>query len=385
MDFELSGELRALKANLREFVDEELIPIELETCREPKLAPQLRERLEQRAKARGLWQLDVPVEFGGKGFGLLANVIVWSEMSRTVALPPRGPGILGPEVRPLLYELNDAQKEKYLYPVIRGEKKACFAQTEPQAGTDPANMKTTAVRDGNDYVINGTKWYIGHADIADFCQLVAATDPEKKARGGISLFLVDMDTPGVKVTREIKTMVRERPYEIVFENARVPASNLVGEEGQGFRLAQQWITAGRVRHAARGMGVIERCLDLAARRALERETFGRPLSDRQAVQWMIVDMYQTLYQLRLMTYDTATRSERGEDVRRESYMCKYFGDESSFKAADRCMEIYGALGITTDMPIETFWREQRTFIITEGAPEVLRTTLARHIFSDYAG
>lgn len=384
MDYELPAELKDLQARARRFVDEELIPIELETCRDAKIAPALRARLEAKAQEHGLWRLDVPAEFGGRGLGLLANVVVWSEMARTVALPPRGPGVLGPEVRPLLYELNPEQRERYLYPVLRGEKKACFAQTEPNAGTDPASMATSAVRDGDAYVINGSKWYIGHADIADFVQLVAVTDPVKRARGGISVFLVDMDSPGVSIVREIPTMFREKPYELRFENVRVPAANLVGEEGQGFGLAQGWITAGRVRHAARALGVIARCLELAATRALERRTFGAPLSERQAVQWMIVDMYQDLHTLRLTTYDTAARSERGEDVRRESYMCKYMGDEAAFKAADRCMQIYGALGLTTDLPIETFWREQRGFMITEGATEVLKTTLARHIFRDYA-
>lgn len=385
MDFELPDELKALRDDVRRFVDEELIPIELETSGEGKVAPALRAQLEAKAKALGLWQVDVPREFGGRGFGLLANVVVWSEMGRTVALPPRGPGVFGPEVRPLLYALNESQRERYLYPALRGERISCFAQTEPQAGTDPANMKTTAVRDGDAYVINGTKWFIGHADIADFIQLVAATDLEKKARGGISVFLVDMDSPGVRIVREIKTMMRERPFELAFENVRVPAENLIGEEGQGFGLAQQWITAGRIRHAARAMGVIDRCLELAAKRALSRETFGQPLAQRQSVQWMIVDMYQNLHQLRLMTYQAAAKAERGEDIRRESYLCKYAGDEAAFSAADRCMQIHGALGLTTDLPIQTFWHDQRSFLITEGATEVLKTTLARHILRDYGG
>jgi alkylation response protein AidB-like acyl-CoA dehydrogenase len=216
----------------------------------------------------------------------LARTVIFEELGRSIALPPRNRGAMGPG--PILLRLTEPQRERFLYPALRGEKFACFAQTEPGAGGDPAAMETTAVLDGDVYVVNGTKRFIGFVDETDFVQLFASTDRSKGARG---------------------------------------------------------VTA-----------------------------FGAPLAQRQSIQWMLVDMYLTLKQLRLMTYQTALRYDRGEDVRHDSYMCKYFGDESSFTAADRCMQIHGGIGLTTDFPIETFWRDQRSFTITEGPTEILKMT-----------
>jgi acyl-CoA dehydrogenase len=274
-------------------------------------------------------------------------------------------------------------KEKYLLPALRGEKKACFAQTEPDAGSDPGGMRTVAVRDGDHYVINGVKRFISHAKDADFMQLMAATDRAKGSHGGISCFIVDMDTPGVKLTTQYKTMMGDEPWEIVLENVRVPVSHLVGKEGDGFRHAQQWLNAGRVRHGASALGVTERCLELATSYAKQRSTFGRPLSDRQSIQWMLADMYVELQAGRLLVYKAATRLDRGEDAREDAYVCKYFCDEMAFKAADMCMQIHGGIGLTTDLPIEKFWRQRRSFRITEGASEVMKMVIARHVLKAY--
>lgn len=383
MNFELPEELRLLKDNVRRFVDRELIPIEREVCTDNKIKPQMRELLEGKAKALGLWLYDVPQEYGGQGLGLLAKVVVWSELGRTIALPTRNASIFGPNVSPILYYLDAEQKERYLLPVIRGEKKACFAQTEADAGGDPGSMRTTAVRDGGDYVINGTKRFITGADEADFAQVFAVTDPEKGSRGGISGFLVDMDTSGIKLLRAQEMVMDDRPWEIALEDVRVPISNLIGEEGEGFKFAQNWISAGRIRHGARGMGVIERCLELGVGYAKQRITFGNPLAERQAVQWMLVDMHTELHQLTLMVHHAAWKADRGEDIRYDAYMCKYFGDTKSYEAADRCMQIHGGIGLTMDLPIERMWRDQRSFVITEGPTEILKMALARHVLRKY--
>jgi acyl-CoA dehydrogenase len=383
LNFDLPDELRMLKETVRKFVDRELIPIERQVSVGNKIRSELKGSLEAKAKELGLWLFDVPVEYGGQGLGLLAKVVVWSELGRTIALPTRNAAIFGPAVSPILYFLNDEQKERYLYPVIRGEKKACFMQTEPDAGGDPGGMRTTAVRDGDTYVINGTKRFITAADEADFAQVIAATDRAKGSHGGISAFLVDMKTPGVKLLRAQETMMDDRPWEVALDNVRVPVANRIGEEGEGFKHAQNWINAGRIRHGARGMGVIERCLELGAKYAKQRVTFGRPLAERQAVQWMLVDMFTELHQLRLMVHHAAWKYDRGEDIRTEAYMCKYFGDTKSFEAADRCMQIHGGIGLTTDLPIERMWRDQRSFVITEGPTEILKMTLARHVLRQY--
>jgi acyl-CoA dehydrogenase len=327
----------------------------------------------------------VPPEFGGQAGDMLSKIVIWQELGRSIAIPPRRTGVFGPDPGPILYHLRDDQREKYLWPVLRGEKRCAFAQTEPGAGADPAGMATTAVRDGDSYVINGRKRFIGFGDEADFLQVVALTDTTKRARGGISTFLVDADTPGFRVVRRLETMMIDRPVELEFNNVRVPAENLIGKEGDGFRLAQSWITEGRLaRHGARGAGVIERCLELGVRYAGERSPFGEKLADRQSIQFMLVDMYQHLYQLRLMLYDVGRRYDAGEDVRTESYMCKYFADESAFHAADRCMQMHGAIGLTTDYPIENFWKQARSFVITEGPTEVLKMVVARKVFEEFA-
>jgi acyl-CoA dehydrogenase len=363
-----------------------MIPIERQTTLEggEKLKPEYYERFCKRAKELGFWKMHIPEEFGGAGLSVLACSLVEQELSRSIALPARGMGgIVGPSVRAILYSLKGDMKEKYLLPALRGEKTACFAQTEPDAGSDPGGMRTVAVRDGDHYIINGVKRFISHAGDADFMQLMAATDRTKGSHGGISCFIVDMDTPGVKLTAQYSTMMGDRPWEIVLENVRVPASHRVGEEGEGFRHAQQWLGAGRVRHGARALGVTERCLELGASYAKQRSTFGRPLADRQAVQWMLADMYIELEAARLLVYKAATRLDKGEDARQDAYVCKYFCDEMAFRAADMCMQIHGGIALTTDLPIEKFWRQQRSFRITEGASEVMKMVIARHVLKTY--
>ena len=385
MDHQLPEELRLLQETVRRFVDRELIPIERESMEGSKLRPDIHADLVEKAKAVGLWLYDVPEEYGGQGLGLLARTVVWAELARTVALPSRNANIFGPIVSPILYYLNDEQKERYLHPVLRGELRHCFAQTEPDAGGDPGGMRTTAARDGDHYVINGVKRFITGAGEADFAQVIAATDREKGSRGGISAFLVDMETPGVKLLRQQETMMHDRPWEIAFEDVRVPVENMIGGEGEGFRFAQNWISAGRIRHGARGVGVIERCLELGASYARQRETFGERLSERQAVQWMLVDSYADLHMLRLMVRNAAAKHDAGEDIRYDAYLVKYFGDTKSFEAADKCMQIHGGLGLTTDLPIERMWRDQRSFVITEGPTEILKMALARHVLRQYGG
>jgi acyl-CoA dehydrogenase len=286
-------------------------------------------------------------------------------------------------VRAILCALKGDMREKYLFPVLRGERHGCFAQTEPDAGSDPGSMRTTAVRDGNFYVINGTKRFITRAEYADFAQVMAATDRAKGSHGGISCFIVDMNTPGVKITARHETMMGDRPCEILFDNVRIPASHLVGEEGGGFKLGQKFLGAGRILHCARSLGVAERCLEMSVSYAKQRVTFGKPLSERQAIQFMLVDAYTEMKAARLMIYEAATKMDAGEDVRVDLYVMKGFVDEMAFRVVDRCMQIHGGIGLTTELPIEKFWRQQRGFCITEGVTEVMKMATARHILNTY--
>ena len=380
MDIELPEDIQMLRDTMRKFVDRELIPIETRARSGGELKPEYRSPLEKKAKDLGFWLLDAPVEVGGQGLSLLALAAVWQELARTTALPPRGPGIFGPDVRSILLSLNPEQKERYLHPVLRGEKNTCFAQTEPDAGSDPGGMRTTAVRQGDHYVINGSKRFILHARHADFIQLVAATDREKGSRGGLSVFLVDMNTPGVTLGGSTRHMMGEVTEELSFDNVKVPVENRVGEEGDGMKLAQAWIGSSRVFQAARGLGVAQRCLELMTTYANQRVTFGRPLAARQAVQFMVADIYTQFHAGQALTYRTAARIDQGIAARQEAMMIKIFCTELGFHAADRCMQMFGGTGLTEELPIEQMWRDSRSFMITGGSVEVMRSALARAIF-----
>jgi len=384
MDFSLPDEFRMLKDQMRRFVNTQIIPHEresLEDCDE--LKPEWKKKFVAGAKELGIWMLEVPEEYGGVGLSLVGRAVVWQELARTIGLPSRGETITGPTVRHILYSLTGEMKEKYLLPVLRGEKRSCFAQTEPDAGSDPGGMRTTAVREGDHYVINGTKRYISGADKANFMQLMAATDRSKGSHGGISCFIVDMNTPGVKLGTRYQTMMGDAPWEIVLDNVRIPVSHRVGDEGDGFKLAQKWLGAGRVKHGARALGVAERCLELATSYAKQRETFGKLLSERQGIQWKLADIYIELEAARLLVFQAASKLDAGEDARTDAYVCKYFADEMAFRAADVCMQIHGGMGLMTDLPIEKMWRQQSSYRITEGASEVMQMVIARHVLKTY--
>ncbi|MBB6262583.1 acyl-CoA dehydrogenase [Paenochrobactrum gallinarii] len=383
MDFQLPEELNLFRETLRRFVDRELIPHEGQTMVDGRVTDQMHALISQKAQDAGIWMLEVPEKYGGQELGALALTVFWEEISRTTALPPRDQTVFGPMVGPILLGLNGDLADRYLYPVLRGEKRTCFAQTEPAAGADPAGIKTKAIREGDFYRLNGSKHFITDAVRADFAQVIVSTTPGTGAKG-ISCLLVDMATAGVTLSRPQQTMMGEQTHEINFDDVLVPVENLVGGEGRGFALAQSWITLGRIRHAARACGVAERCLELAAIHARQRQTFGVPLSERQMVQQMLADSFIELHATRLMMRAAAQGLDDGQDIRHQAYMCKIYGDEMSFRVADRCMQIHGALGLTPDLPIEQFWRDQRAMRITEGPSEVLRVQVAKYVLQHYA-
>src|SRR5882757_3315015 len=372
-----------LRDMVRRFVDEELIPIEGKSLDGQKLKPEIEAKLTARCKELGLWQIDVPEEHGGQGLGQVGRVIFWSEIGRTVALPPRSVRIFGPDIRAPLYALEGEMRERYFGPTIRGERETCFAQTEPDAGSDPGSMRTTAVRDGDHYVINGVKRFISGAERADIIILMAATDRSKGSRGGISCFVFDKDTPGVKLTHSYHTLTDENPWEIVFDNVRIHKDHLVGQEGRGFSLGQKWLGAGRIKQGARALGATRRCLEMASSYAKQRVTFGRALSDRQAIQWRLVDTYVALEAATLLVHHAAACLDRGEDDRNQAYLVKLYCTEMAWQAADMCLQVHGGIGLTTDLPVERFWRDQRSHMITEGTPEIMRMALARHVLDTF--
>jgi acyl-CoA dehydrogenase len=380
MDFELSEELALLRATVREFVERELIPIELSVQDAEETPDEVLAPLQAKTKKLGLWLIDVPEELGGAGLGLLARCVVGEEVARSVALPFRGNFLFGPTLSPVLLDCNEDQRERYVFPLLRGEKRSCFAQTEPDAGTDPSSMQTRAVWDGSSWVLNGVKRFITLAHRADFATVLAVTDPEAPRGRRISCFIVDLDSPGVQLVRTWPTMMGDAPWEIVFEDVRVPAANLVGQQGGGFALGQRFLTVGRVYgHGAVPVGIAQRALELAMDYAKSRITFGQPLAERQAVQFMIADSAIEIHAARLLVHRCAWRYDQGLDTRDESYMVKVFCAEMVDRVIDRAIQIHGSIGLTTELPLERWYRQMRSIRITEGATEVMRWRLARNL------
>lgn len=383
MDFDLPEEVTLLKQTVRRFVDEELIPIEMKTIEGPSLKPEYREALTRKTKDLGLWLLTTPAEYGGQGLSVLELAGFWEEVSRTVALPSRSHQIFGPSVSPILFRLTPEMKERYLFPVLRGEKKSTLAQSEPGAGSDPGGMRTSAVRHGDHYVINGNKIWIPFADTATFYQVVAVTDKDKGSRGGLSVFLVDADTPGIKITGRTEHMMGDVTFEIAFDDVRVPVENMVGAEGDGMKHAQGFINTNRIHQACHGLGVAQRCLEMITSYTQQRVTFGRPVADRQAAQFTVTDLYIKHQLAQMLVYRTAWRLDKGVAARHEPYMAKLYCTELGFEAADRCLQFHGAMGLSKDMPIEQLWRRSRSYMITGGPVEIMRTVIARHVYKQF--
>jgi acyl-CoA dehydrogenase len=382
VDFDLPAEIRMIRDVVHTWVEREMIPLERTVPPGDELPQGIASRLRAQAKDLGLWALDVPEAFGGQGMGLLTMAVVWEELARTTLLPERGGSPIGDYSWGVLYSGTPEQQERWLKPLIAGDLRCAFAQTEPNAGSDPGSMSATAARRDGGYVLNGRKLFISNAAEADFIQVFALTDREKRQHGGVSCFIVERGTPGLQIVRKIDLMVEDRPCEVVLDNVFVPESHRVGAEGEGFVLAQKGLVNGRIKHGARAVGRARRALELAIDYARQRSTFGRPLADRQAIQWMIVDSATDMRLTQRLVWETAWRHDRGEGVRVEAAMCKMFGDEMAFRVIDRALQIHGGMGLSKELPLEHLWRQQRSMRITEGATEVQKWFIARAIFRD---
>lgn len=382
MEFTVPEEYEALRRRVRAFVERELLPLERTLPEAPDLPDDLRRQLQEKAKAEGLWALDVRREFGGQGLPNLGMVMVWEELGRSTVPPLRAPSVLTPRIG-ALYHCTPEQRERFLDPIVRGEKRTAFALTEPWGGSDAAgNMRTRAVRDGDHWVLTGRKVFVGGADKADVVQVFALTDPEKRARGGITCFLVERGTPGFRLGRQFQLMVADSPWELIFEECRVPHANVLGPVGEGFRLAQQHLTRDRIFHGAKAVGMAERALELAIDYARDRVTFGAPIAERQAVQWMFAESAMEIHATRLMTYHAAWKLDQGLDVRQEASIVKAFGTEMLGRVTDRALQVFGAIGLSKDLPIERMFRDARSRRIGEGTSEIQRMVIARTLLRD---
>jgi acyl-CoA dehydrogenase len=383
LDFELAEEHRMLKELVGHFVRDELMPLEGKVLEREAQGGGLgleegdRKRLDKISKDLGLWGLDAPEDIGGADLPNLAMVGVEEELGRTVTpytLPPDSPNL-----RMLMATVNERQRALYLEPYVRGETISAIGISEPGAGGDPAGMTTRAERDGDDWVINGRKIWISRAAEADFTILMALTDKEKRARGGISAFLVDKGTPGFNVLRRIPMVGGAVTYEIALEDCRVEGWKLLGTEGNGFAPMQLRLGTRRIQMAAWSVGMAQRALDMIIDYAPQRVTFGVPLSERQAIQWWVAEAATKIHATRLMVYDCAWKLDQKRDVRLEISMIKWFATEMAWEVVDHAMQTFGAMGMTKELPLQQMAAKLRTMRIYDGPTEVHKWVVARNL------
>jgi alkylation response protein AidB-like acyl-CoA dehydrogenase len=383
MHFELEDEHRMLKELVGNFVRDRLLPLEaVVLAREADgkgayLTAEEQAGLDVVTRDLGLWGLDAPEDVGGMNLPMVAMVGVEEEIGRTVTpftLPPDSPNL-----KMLAATVDERQREAYLVPHVRDGTISAIGISEPGAGSDPAMMTTRAVRDGDDWIINGRKIWISRAAEADFTILMAVTDKEKGARGGISAFLVDRDAPGFKVARKIPMIGGQPTYEIELENCRVPGWKLLGSEGNGFAPMQLRLGTRRTQMAAWSIGMAQRALDMVLEYAPQRKTFGLPLSERQAVQFWVAEAATKIHAARLMVYDCAWKLDQGRDVRQEISMIKWYATEMAYEVVDNAMQAFGGMGMTRELPLHLMAAKLRTMRIYDGPTEIHKWVVARNL------
>lgn len=391
MDFTIPDHVQDITRRVRQFVDDEVIPVEkaLRRSGEALTVDQLQE-LRRKAKAAGLWAPTMPPDMGGMGLTLQEIVPVFETAGRSL-LGPLSIHCAAPDegnMHLLHLFASDEQRERYLKPLVAGETFSGFSMTEPHpgAGSDPNMLLTSAVRDGDDWIINGHKWWTSNGEVADFLIIMARTNPDVPTHHGATMFLAPVDTPGIEIVRDIPTIGLKDfggHSEIKYHDVRVPNSAILGDEGQGFALAQHRLGPARLTHCMRWTGIAQRALEIATDYASQREAFGDHLSEHQAVQWMLADSALELHAGRLMIQHAAWLLENGDQARMETSMSKIHVAETVNRVLDRAIQICGGLGISRDLPLSTWYESARAFRIYDGASEVHRMVVARRIVKKY--
>jgi acyl-CoA dehydrogenase len=386
MDLDLTEEERDIRQWVRTFVEKELLPLEQDVlARERRgergLPLEELQRLQGLARRSGFFGITTPEEYGGMGLSAVMAALVAIEVGRTFV-----PFRFGGDADNILFEATPEQQDTYLRPTIEGTRRSCFAITEPGAGSDARAIRTSARRDGDDWVINGEKTFITGGNEADFVLVFAVTDPEKHEQGrtgeSVTCFIVDRDRGWT--SHHIDTMGEWGPAALTFDDVRVPASSILGEEGRGFPLAMQWIGRGRYLLPAGALGACERMVEMAMEHARTRETFGKPIAERQAIQWMIADSAVDIEALRWLVLTAAWQVDRGRDSRQAQSMAKLHGGVHANEIVDRMLQVHGGMGYTRELPLERWYRELRLLRIYEGTDEIQRRTIARNLLRGHA-
>src|ERR1700761_4595775 len=394
IDFEIPADAKAVRERVRQWVHDECIPAEARVVDKESYKTVLAE-LRGKARAQGLWLPFIPQEYGGMGLGPLANALVQMELgeSHLGALSMNSQGPDDATILTLLAHGTDYQKEKFLKPLLNGEKRVCYSMTEKASGADATGMQTRAVKDGNEnYILNGEKWFSSAASAADLALVMAMTDPDAPRHQRYSTFIVELPNPGYKIKRDIPTMAAEGPLshimggghsEIEIKDLEVPAENLLGGEGNGFNMGQHRLAYGRLRHGMHNIALAQRALDMAAARITERKTFGQLLSDRQAVQFMMAECATQLYISRLMLLHIAYKAEKGLDLRQENSIAKVYLAHMVHHVVDTAIQLHGALGYSRDPPLAAWYTHIRAQRLVDGPDEVHRWTVGRNVIKAF--
>jgi acyl-CoA dehydrogenase len=394
IDFEIPEEAKAMRVRVRQWVHDECIPAEKRLMDGEDYKTVLND-LRTKARSQGLWLPFIPKEHGGMGLGPLANALVQMELgeSHLGALSMNSQGPDDATILTLLAHGTEYQKEKFLKPLLNGEKRVCYSMTEKAAGADATGMQTRAVKDGNEnYILNGEKWFSSAASAADLALVMAMTDPDAPRHQRYSTFIVELPNPGYRIKRDVPTMALEGPLshimggghaEIDIVDLKVPAENLVGGEGQGFNMGQHRLAYGRLRHGMHNVAMAQRALDMAAARITNRTTFGAPLHTRQAVQFMMAECATQLYIARLMLLHIAYKAEKGMDLRQENSIAKVYLANMVHHVVDTAIQLHGALGYSRDTPLAAWYTGIRSQRLVDGPDEVHRWTVGRNVIKAY--
>ncbi len=378
MDERITQEARHFIDTIKRFVKDECMPAEDAIEQTGRLPDGLIGKM----KDLGLFGLRVPAAYGGSGMNLLDYCYVIKELSKThdalraVISVNNGIGSMA-----IVHDGTEEQKKHYLPLLASGDYIAAFALTEPGAGSDASSIATTAVKENNGWILNGMKHFITNAPIADIFTVIALTDKEKRAKGGITAFLVEKSLKGMRIGNIHNTMGGKGwlQAEVIFEDCFVPDKNLIGAIGNGFKIAMKTLNEGRLSAAASAIGIGERLLSMGIEYAKLRKQFGKPIAEFEAIQWMLADSATELYAADRMLADTAYRFDQGEDIRTQSSMTKLFATESAFKIADRMLQLHGGMGFMKETKVERMFRDIRAYRIFEGTSEIQRFMIAREL------
>jgi len=394
IDFVIPEEAKKLRERVRQWVRDECIPAEKRLLDGGDYKTIL-EELRTKARAQGFWCPFIPKEYGGMGLGPLANALVQMELGESYlgALSMNTQGPDDATMMTLLEHGTEYQKEKFLKPLLNGEKRICYSMTEKAAGADATGMQTRAEKKGDDmYVLNGEKWFSTAASVADIALVMAKTDPDAPRHQQFSTFIVELPNPGYKIKRDIPTMAGESPLshilggghaEIEIKDLEVPAGNLLGGRGNGFNMGQHRLAYGRLRHGMHNVAMAQRALDMATDHVTKRSTFGKKLDERQAVQFMLAECASQLYIARLMLMHIAYKAENKMDIRQENGIAKVFLAHMVHQVVDTAIQLHGALGYSRDTPLAVWYTHIRSQRLVDGPDEVHKWTTGRNVIKAF--